>query len=317
MHAVMFSQEDEDEEDDTVIPDWQSSEEENELLESSDEDIDLEDMEPSSVEDAQQAIQHIIEVCNQSETDIVKSVPLMHIQSFIAKLKHFIDSNTASKKTSASQAKVFGQIFQHFHSKTYKQQLKKLFDTDSLHLSHFQIGYRLSMHVHEHTLIQNPAAPQTSSNTNRKLNNLDKHDTACAKVRYVGGSVIGRLMYRVGRKTDQQIQNDNKHATKNAFIYKVLKNLAGDASIFQTSKYQNSLTEIRDKMHGALTLLSDEAYIFFVTLEKKSLQLLNEGAVAEEGSRMAGQTIRCLADDEDVMVAWNKAVESMTNKRCL
>ena len=89
-------------------------------------------------------------------------------------LKYYItgnrdNSNAASTKTSASQGKVFGHIFQQFHSKSYKQlknnpppssppPQKKKNGIDSLKTSHFQIGYRLSMHVHEHTLIQNPAA---------------------------------------------------------------------------------------------------------------------------------------------------------------
>ena len=49
---------------DKVISDWQSSEKENEL---SNEDGDVEDIEATTAEDAQEALQHILEVCNESE----------------------------------------------------------------------------------------------------------------------------------------------------------------------------------------------------------------------------------------------------------
>ena len=80
---------------DKVISDWQSSEKENEL---SNEEGDVEDIEATTVEYAQEALQHILEVCNESETDIVKSIPLIPIQSFTANLKHFMDSVMAKRK---------------------------------------------------------------------------------------------------------------------------------------------------------------------------------------------------------------------------
>ena len=166
------------------------------------------------------------------------------------------------------------------------------------------------MHTHKAIIIKRPPQDyEQNKNIQKQLENLAQHNLSSAKVRYVGGSVIGRLVYREGKKMDIKIGHGSNSAKSSITTYNVLKHTAGNMSILKQTLYPNTLSEIEDRMFGALTILTDQTYLFFLLLEKKRLMNLSEAAVAAGGGRVAGDIIKQLHTDSEVQEAWIEAIK--------
>jgi len=168
------------------------------------------------------------------------------------------------------------------------------------------------MHTHKAFIMKHtPQASEqnTCTSVQKQLKNLEEHNLSSAKVRYVGGSVIGRLVYREGKKMDMKIGHGSDKAKSSITTYSILKHIAGHMLTVKDTQYPNTLSEITDRMFGALTFLTDPTYLFFLLLEKKRLMNLNEAAVAAGGGRVAGDIIKQLHTDTEVQEAWIEAIK--------
>ena len=123
-------------------------------------------------------------------------------------------------------------------------------------------------------------------------------------MRYVGGSVIGRLLYRLGKQIDNR---DLTESPSQLQTYSIYKFLSGDVSLLNDSLFPQSLSEIKDRLYGNLIILTDECYLFFVKLEEKRLHFLNEPSILTYGGKAAGITIGNIMSDEEVNEAWQHA----------
>ena len=74
----------------------------------------------------------------------------------------------------------------------------------------------------------------------------------------------------------------------------------------ETSVFQKTLqvTEARQYRQRGLLHISDNAYLFFMKLEQRRVQLLNVRVLKKERDNMVETAIRTLLMDEDLQESW-------------
>ena len=138
-----------------------------------------------------------------------------------------------------------------------------------------------------------------------RISELDLHDKACSKIRYVGGSVIGKLNFHTKKVLKNHIHDKNTKIInimqQRREIYEIC---AGNLN--QSTEYPNSMHTINTKLRGMLTPLSDSSYLFFLHLEKMRLNLCTFKVIATVGTSMPGKMIKSIMSSDKLRNTWVK-----------
>ena len=134
-----------------------------------------------------------------------------------------------------------------------------------------------------------------------------------SKVRYVGGWAIRKILTKYRKYVHQNMYSTNVSTIKYVHTKQKLCDLLDEnvimpfAKLQEESKFPDTLevTEARQYRESGLLHISDEAYLFFMCLEDKRVQLLNRHRLKKEKENMVQNALETLLKDEDILVSWS------------
>ena len=229
------------------------------------------------------------------------------IKVVVQKWKNAFSSHLPNT-TCANQVALMASLFQFERSDKFKDNLEYLFNTNTLKGDHFRIGHRLLMFVHK-WLLQSRTRTVDSislSSNEEMINDIKSHGIGSAKLRYVGGSVIRKLIdCKLKLKLSKSSDRSSKSYRVASSSLGILQSLVGkEEELLHTSKYPNTLTEIQDREYGKLVWLSDGCYEFFTMLEIFKLQRLSMSRLVEVGGSLPDQVLSKMCSDADITQKW-------------
>lgn len=133
-----------------------------------------------------------------------------------------------------------------------------------------------------------------------------------SKVRHVGGWAVRKILTRARNYTQKHVYTNYsstlaKVETKQRVCELLEENVIQSFDQLQeTSAFQETLqvTEARQYRQRGLLHISDNAYLFFMKLEQRRVQLLNVRVLKKERDNMIEAAIRTLLMDEDLHERW-------------
>jgi hypothetical protein len=177
-------------------------------------------------------------------------------------------------------------------SRKYTNISKTLFAAEELSAAMTMLSSDIVMYVRDGLLKRHPAITTALISETMEI-----PPSAYGKIRHVGGMCIAKEMYAF-RQRMHQIMNsfncDLDTATKMKQYIELLQQLTdSESSLREHSTYQESLIETsrRQNVSRSLTNISDNAFEFFVSLEKVRLPLFTSGNVVLQ-QEMVLNTIR-------------------------
>lgn len=242
---------------------------------------------------------------------VASGIETSRLRKTVFKLHQAIKALQPKKVSCAQQVAVLNSMTVFQQSEEYKASLGQLFNNENLTETHYRLGYRLSMAVYQWIIQAEDDTLPLSTPSDKSTDFIAALDTdgdSCAKLRYVGGSVIGRLLYRKRRAVRDRHGETSFDVRTNLAYVKILKVLAGNEDDLldpdKGSMYPGSLSEIKDRKYGKLTFLSDACYEFFVLLEKHRLQNLTVHALIEIGGNLPGKVTQAMCNDPELTKKW-------------
>ncbi|ELU14290.1 hypothetical protein CAPTEDRAFT_215910 [Capitella teleta] len=252
---------------------------------------------------AQNVLQAITpEVWNEGEQAVLNCLQDVDMQRFshlIADILHKLEDiqePLRSETVKTAHARQFSNsIATYIQGDAYRCSLRRAFAVSKLSHVHFKVGLLVFRHCEKDLLKRILTLPAESSQEDPRIAQLYHHSAAASKVRYVGASVIARLIFRT-RKAINAALNNNRLVGLTT-LWAQLGILEGMTVPANTpSSYPGSLT-ITDKSYGCLTYLTDGAYLFFVALEATRLQRTSPQRLALIGGHLPGLVITEILND--------------------
>ncbi|XP_078384429.1 uncharacterized protein LOC144666877 [Oculina patagonica] len=135
-----------------------------------------------------------------------------------------------------------------------------------------------------------------------------------AKVRHVGGWAVRKILTRYRKYVQRNMFSTNSATQSNVEKQQKLCELLEEniiipyAKLEEVTKYPETLevTEARQYRGRGLLHISDEAYLFFIHLEGRRVELLNQQRLQEEMEKMVETAMRELARDGTIKVNWRR-----------
>jgi hypothetical protein len=229
----------------------------------------------------------------------------------VTKLHNAIKELMPTEVTCAKQVSLFGAIFAFQQGEQFRDCLQNLFVTAELKEPHLRLGHRLIMSVHNWLLQQSnhPIADHLPEAAKDMIDDLQQHGPGAAKLRYIGGSVIGRLLFRIKQRVRSRLSDlqsiDVRIGLASVEILKTLCGKQEDLLHPETgSKYPQTLQEITDRQFGRLTFLTDSCYEFFSMLETYRLKKMSIESLAEVGGDLPGSLLQEMCCDTVISQKW-------------
>ena len=218
------------------------------------------------------------------------------LETFIYNVHVAVLSNTLglpTDKTSSGQNLHLKNFHAYLSSVDFEKQVKLLYTCSNLCQPQWQIARRIAFFI-EKIFIKTKAQNLTPSEdkTVSCSSTAAIEPISDGKIRYIGGSVIGRLLHwekelAVTHSHDTQPYKQNTSMQ----IIRYLEHLAGNHITQKTTKYPHTLDEIMHKQipgKSSLKILSDDCFEFFCELEKKRKHFLTMEALHEIGTLLPG-----------------------------
>ncbi|ELU13367.1 hypothetical protein CAPTEDRAFT_194397 [Capitella teleta] len=254
---------------------------------------------------AQNVLQAITpeEVWNDGEQSVLNCLQDVDMQRFshlIADILHKlgdIQEPLRSETVKTAHAHQFSNsIATYIQADAYRCSPRRAFAVSKLSHVHFKVGLLVFRHCEKNLLKRILTLPTETSHEDPRIAQLYQHSTAASKVRYVGGSVIARLIFRT-RKAINAALNNNRLVGLTT-LWAQLGILEGMTVPANTpSSYPGNLTITDDKSYGRLTYLTDGSYLFFVALEANRLQRTSPQRLALIGGHLPGLDITEILND--------------------
>ena len=132
------------------------------------------------------------------------------------------------------------------------------------------------------------------------------------KVHHAGGWAIRKIITTYRKYVHQNMYSSNACTMTSVHTKQKLCDLLDEnviipfAKLQEESKFPETLEVIEARQYRERGLLhvSDEAYLFFMCLEKKRVKLLNTHRFNKEKEDMVQNALNALSKDEDVLVSW-------------
>lgn len=277
---------------------------------------------PASLADVSMLLEQV--VCEVALTDEQLSINrtahslterLENLHHFVRELYRVLHSSIGEAETVKTSAQKDSSkiLYMFLTGEEYDRLCCKLFATRALEDNHYQVAKRLVKGIREKMESELnagkfPSTELVPQGPATRIRELDKHDVASGKVRYVGGSVIARLAHRTRQVVRNHLYDPTTRVIDHGETHLTLyRQLTGSQDM--VSQFPESLREIAYKRRGLLTPLSDACYQFFLTLQKDILKLNTFPALVTMGSSMPGNITRQLLGSENVREAFNNALE--------
>jgi hypothetical protein len=210
--------------------------------------------------------------------------------------------------TCAKQVALLTSLFTYQHSNDFRGLLKHLFGTtEELNDAHFRLGQRLLMSVHKWILQQSscPLENHFPDAAKDMLADLEQHGPGAAKLRYVAGSVIARLLYRMKKHVQGSLSDiTNLDVRVTLASIEVLKHLCDQQDAGTQSKYPDTQKETADRQYGKLTYISDSCYELFRMLEMYRLKKMSIGSLVDIGGDLPATVFQELCCDPQISQKW-------------
>ena len=139
-----------------------------------------------------------------------------------------------------------------------------------------------------------------------------------SKVRHVGGWAVRKVLSRARTYLRKNVYTTSsstlvKVETKQRACEVLEENVIQSFDRLQeTSKFKETLevTEARQYRQRGLLHISDEAYLFFMQLEQRRVDLLNVNVMRKERENMVEAAICRLSSDEELKESWMQCFQS-------
>ena len=139
-----------------------------------------------------------------------------------------------------------------------------------------------------------------------------------SKVRHVGGWAVRKVLSRARTYLRKNVYTTSsstlvKVETKQRACEVLEENVIQSFDRLQeTSKFKETLevTEARQYRQRGLLHISDEAYLFFMQLEQRRVDLLNVNVMRKERENMVEAAICRLSSDEELKESWMRCFQS-------
>ena len=135
-----------------------------------------------------------------------------------------------------------------------------------------------------------------------------------AKVRHVGGWAVRKILTRyrkhVQRNAFSAYSSTLVNVEKKQKLCELLEEnvIIPYAKLAELTKYPETLevTEQRQYRERGLLHISDDAYLFFIHLEGRRLELLNLRRLQQEKGSMVEAAMKEFAEDETIKLSWRR-----------
>ena len=178
---------------------------------------------------------------------------------------------------------------------------------------------RLLYAIHHHIIqakTQPPNVAPLSPKARKQITNLEIHEpVSSGKVRYVGGAIVAKKKHKVGKSLEQKLTRKTTDKGQMMLImYELLSVAAGEKeSMLSGSSYQQSLGEIKYKMKGQLTILTDECYEWFNMMEIKRIEQLSADSLLQKGGSLPALFRKDIGEDDAIQQKWLQITRSKSN----
>ena len=178
------------------------------------------------------------------------------------------------------------------------------------------IGHSIMSHLREHLMSLKTANVSANhvylENHSNMSHELDLHNVTSAKLRYVGGFVIAKLLFRCKSILQQHLQSQRRSSIRivrmaNAKCF-LLEEAAGNQAETESSTFPNSLSELEHRRRGKLVCLTERCYLFFIALEKERLRLLTMNRLANTDD-LPQNTLSTMLDSQSLKKMWHDIFE--------
>ena len=175
------------------------------------------------------------------------------------------------------------------------------------------IAVKLSMEIYKSFLRHLVSLMQEHHDcANIDFNVEDMSSSGRSKVRYVGGWAVRKKITKYRKYVHQNMYSSNPCTMTSVHRKQKLCDLLDENVIIPFAKLQEKsrfpetleVIETRQYRERGLLHISDEAYLFFMCLEKKRVKLLNTHRFNKEKEDMVQNALNALSKDEDVLVSW-------------
>ena len=219
----------------------------------------------------------------------ISSIPEDRLTNFVHKVYSVLITEMQSLKapcTTKTQTQFARTEFNILSSVQMNELLSQMMNipnemlSECCHLVKVGIVTEIRKHILNEMSAENiPGQSQSSSSDNSaKISELDKHGVASGKVRYVGGFVVAKSMFKtkmtIANQLNKYTTTSNKTLKMAEAKLKLLEQSAGSLTDQSSSIYPNTWHELNHRQRGKLVPLTDKAYHFFNELEKSRLQTL-------------------------------------------
>ena len=257
--------------------------------------------------------------CMEVVTSEQREINTMASRLDMAKIKFFLEEiwirlgakydNLLSREkvTSAIQSSYLRELTVFMTSAEYTQEVERLCGT--VNMASMTISKRLIFSLHSQLVAfkvdelnkANPSAEPAAVLT--RLEELKNHSIACSKVRYVGGSVVAKLLHRTNKVIIHHLSDSTTRTLRMMERRRdALSLLAGNLG--QETNYPGSMKTINDKLRGKLTPLSDQCYLFFVQLETVRLQQCTFANLRTQGGSLPENVIESCLSNSSLKELW-------------
>jgi hypothetical protein len=163
--------------------------------------------------------------------------------------------------------------------------------------------------IHQDMLMRlcTPSDVETPEVPDPRIAHLHEHGPAAGKVRYVGESVIGRLIHRIRQRVRTALESTSTGVLPGLRLeLSVLNSMVVGENA--TSKFPHTTSYTDAKAYGRLTYISDECYLFFLKLEEKRLLLSTTKTLSSLGGHFPGYVVGQLQMDEELQQLFSDAL---------
>lgn len=267
---------------------------------------------PAAADVLQSASPSDIETEEQMAMGLMMDFLWLHLPSvsdFIRAVVGQIASSIETKQKTSSQNADTQALYIFMTGPSYLSMCQKLFAVSEVTDEHFHLAQRIvfatrDLLLHDQISQKMPSADEMPLSAATKVKNLEDHDVAAAKVRYIGGSVIARLYFKLRKHLQSVVYEAPASVIESKQKELSLLHLLSGTDRALT-QYPNSTREILYKQSGRLILLTDLAYEFFLLLEKERLRTETLIALQTHGRTMPGHVEEELTSSASVQEAFH------------
>ena len=205
--------------------------------------------------------------------ECIDNLPIRSLSLFIQhqeKKISQIHSQTKGAQKTNSTVNLF--LNQYGKSEEFYEHLKDLSNSQELRQSHLYLGIQILLAV------QNKFFETMPDHQPNVHSSFIAQDTGDAKLRYVGGMCVGKVIYRDTQFICCNVLKMDEYVNKKKKTVMALrKHLYNSITIAQNeTTYPDSLSEIihRQTQYGHLTIIDDPLFIFFKELQQFITPLL-------------------------------------------